>query len=190
MEAYFRVWPDEAELLKSVDLSRLTATVEHLKLAQVSSDMRAFKLWMPEELQASLEAAAEKRHKKKDVLLAAAREFRRKFPQSRRLLDHVPDMDNEWKGKRKSMVLRLDPAEHRLMQDLGRGNAKIGNRYDALIEMARIIDNMDLEDRRNHKRVTVYLPIPEQLHLAIERRHKETGLSRVQILLEAVRRRQ
>jgi hypothetical protein len=181
---YFSVWPEEANVLKAADLSGLAAIVERLNL-QVD-DKRPIKLFLPKVLLKAIEKQAGLKHKKKDILLAAAREFRRRFPQVESRMKLPPTMDNYDKGERSSWVLRLDSADRQLLEDIGKGNPKIGNRYDAFIEMAAMIPKMKFADLTDRKRISLYLPIPDDLEIALQAKQNESKMPRVRILLQAI----
>jgi hypothetical protein len=184
---YFLVWPDEAEKLRNADQNELLESVNQLDFSADTGEKKPLKLKIPQPLRDSLEAAHQLGHMKTDVLLRAANEYRRRHPWESDWVELPAPIEFQSKGgDRQSLVLRLPAADRKLLQDIGRGCSQVSNRYEALIEMASIIREMNLPDVTQMSRIKIYLPLTQELADAIERRHQETKVSRVQILLKAL----
>lgn len=188
MEIFFQATTEQAAALKSASLKNLAKRVRSLKIRKEKEieETRPLKLLIPKALDDALIRSARLGHKKKHALLLAAREFRKRYPQSKRLLDESPNMDNDPKKTRRSMVVRISEDERELLQNIGRGNSRIGNRHDALITMAAILDELELPKLPAKGRATISLTVPDDLNEAINARHKETGIPKIQILLQAI----
>lgn len=184
---YYTVWPDEAEILKNADQEKLVETIGRMDLARDTSEKRPLRLRIPQPLRDALDTAAALGHKKVDVLLSAAREYRRRHPWEPGWEETPAPAENEQKGgERKGIVFRLSPADRDLLRNIGRGCSHVSNRYEALLELAPIIRAMDLCDFSARKRISVYLPLTQELQEVLERQHAETQIPRVQILLKAI----
>lgn len=187
---YFTVWPDEAETLKNADQKQLIELINQLDFSSDSGEKKPLKLRIPQPLRDSLEVAHKLGHKKIDVLLSAANEYRRRHPWESDWEELPAPVENEPKGgDRQDLVLRLSATDRKLLQDIGRGCSKVANRYEALTEMASIIREMKLPDLTKRRRISVYLVLTQELNDVLERRHRESKVSRVQILLQALNHR-
>lgn len=186
MGGYFNLLPDELERLKSMDLGKLVPIVESLDLQP--GKIRPIRLILPPELIKALGKAADRGHKKKSVLICAARVYRRRHHLRSNRPGTEPLAENSQKEKRQGYVLRLEPEERQLLQNIGRGGPKdIRNRHEALIALSKIINEMKLPDIRRQRKSNCYLATPVELDVAIERRYRESKMKvpRVKILLKA-----
>lgn len=184
---YFTLWTDEAEALKNADQKKLAKAIRRLDLSDEAAKKRPLKLRIPEQLRDALDAAAELGYKKIEVLLSAAREYRRRNPPEPDWEESPAAVENEPKGgERRGQVYRLSPADHALLQNIGRGCSHVANRYEAMLELASIIEEMDLPDLTDRERISVYVPLSEELHELLERRYAETGIPRAKIVLKAL----
>lgn len=184
--AYFTVSRYEAEQLQDADLEGLSDIVASLDLESTSDTKLPLKLLVPKELSRALEDVKKLGYKKKEALVATAREYRRRYPMPSKWEDPPHKEEHEPKD-RDSLVLRLPPDERNLLQNIGRGRPDIANRHQALLELAKLIPEMDFK-KRDRERISIYLPLPQELYDALEQRFEETHVPRVRILLAAVKR--
>lgn len=186
---YFTLWSDEADALKSADQKKLAKAICRLDLSDDAAKKRPLKLRIPEQLRDALDAAADLGYKKIDVLLRAASEYRRRNPWEPGWEESPAPPENDPKGgDRRGQVFRLSPDARALLKNIGRGCSRITNRYEAMLDLASIIEEMNLPDLTDRQRVSVYVPLSEELHEALERLSAETGIPRAKIVLKALER--
>lgn len=83
------------------------------------------------------------------------------------------------------ITLRLHEKDRQLLQDLGRVRPGVEDRHAALLELAAIVDELDMEDLRGRERRPLRIRIPESLERAIDRKADATGQTFLAVLIAA-----
>ena len=85
------------------------------------------------------------------------------------------------------LTFRLHERDRQLLQDLGRVRPGVEDRHAALLELAGIVDELELEDVRGRERRPLRIRIPEELERAINRKAEATGQTFLAVLIGAAR---
>jgi hypothetical protein len=202
----FGLYPEDCNLIRSIDLSALTRLIPGIKLQPDQKKYGApLRLKIPDELEKAIRRVTKLKTKRTDhkylyVLLAAARCYRDKYP----IPDgwKEPDRDSYAKAERdrrqeedvdlnrKKIVLRLPPKDRELLLNLGRGRQDIITRHEALCELASIVKGLDdagvFEIIKKHTRKSYRINVPDELETAILQRASDSEAF-LTILLAAAR---
>ena len=83
------------------------------------------------------------------------------------------------------LTFRLHERDRQLLQDLGRVRPGVEDRHAALLEIAGIVDELELEDVRGRERRPLRVRIPEELERTINRKAEATGQTFLAVLVAA-----
>jgi hypothetical protein len=186
----FGLYPEDYNLIHSIDLSVLTDLIPHIDLRPDQKECDApLRLKIPDELEKAIRRVTKMKTKRTDhkylyVLLTAARCYRAKYP--------IPDdwkepdcgsyakaerdrrQEEETDLNRNKIVLRLPPKDRELLLNLGRGRQDIITRHAALCELVPIVKSLDdtgaFETIKKHNRKSYRVDIPNELEAAIAQR--------------------
>ncbi|MFA5767095.1 MAG: hypothetical protein WC919_04180 [Candidatus Paceibacterota bacterium] len=186
----FALYPEDRDLLHSIDLSALVDLIPVVKTQPDQIEDRApLRLKIPNELETAIRRIYRSNTNKTDhkylhVLLTAARHYRAEHP-----IDdnwNEPDRDSYTETERnrrkkeeaglsrKTIILRLPSKDRELLLNLGRGRHGIVTRHEALCELVPIIKSLDnsgaFEKIKKHNRKSCRIDIPDELEAAIARR--------------------
>ncbi len=181
---YLTVWPSEKLDLKAVDQSALYEAIDGFDFSRYTAKRKLINLKVPSALDDRLNKAYKLGHSKIDVLLKAVREYRRRHPWE----DGWEELPHEAESGPKiggsvDCTYRFLADDAFLVQNIGRGCAGVFNKFQALVKVISIVDEMKIPDVRKLKRIKMYYKMRQCLSDLVDRRKVETGLSWIQVLL-------
>lgn len=93
--------------------------------------------------------------------------------------------DNDYRP-RKFMTFKIYNRDRDMLQNLARVRKDTPDRHAALIKLAEVVPDLDLEDIRDQERRALRLGLPPELEKALQEKQESTGQPIVTILTEGV----
>ena len=88
---------------------------------------------------------------------------------------------------RKFVTFRFFPEDRELLQHIGKGRPEIEDRYEAFLDLAKLVPGLELPNIKDLERRPIRLGIPAELEEIINKKSEETGQPFITILLEAAK---